>query len=116
LLKAWPRLRLFGSELVASNMTGVSADDAKHGGDKCGDGAGGDAIPDCGHGSKASSEGMSATATALAGSRPGGSDVGFYGSDPARALPFGAGAILIAGIAAGIAAVAVRTTDRADIT
>ncbi|MBO0774004.1 MAG: hypothetical protein J2P35_21340 [Actinobacteria bacterium] len=59
---------------------------------------------------------FSATATALAGSRPGGGDVGFYSSDPARALPFAAGTLLIAGIAAVIAGGAARTTDRSDIT
>jgi hypothetical protein len=55
---------------------------------------------------------FSATATALAGCRPGGGAVGFYASDPARALPFAAGTLLIAGTAAS----AIWTTDRADIT
>jgi ABC-2 type transport system permease protein len=55
-------------------------------------------------------------ATSLGGSRPGGGDIGFYGSSTGHPLPFASAAFLVIAIVGIIAVAAARTTNQADIT
>jgi hypothetical protein len=55
-------------------------------------------------------------ATTLAGAKLGGGGFGFTGGSTATPLPFIAATVLVLVVAAGIAAIAERTTLRADIT